>query len=71
MDGRYTIWYYDLISKELSSELNAKILEQKLKISSNILRKHGIIIRDRYITARSLEDLKKYIDKFNKKENLK
>lgn len=68
LSGVYIVWYYDIESKTISSSKNTKVLGEILGINPVNLRRHGTIVNHRYITARTEEELKIYINKYNKGE---
>ena len=62
LSGRYTIWYYDLITKEYKSEVNSRILDKKLGTCN--IKRHKTLHKGRYITERTLEKLKESVKEY-------
>lgn len=67
VSGKYTIWYYDLDTDEYNCEPTSHTLGEKLNIPYKTLRKYGILIRKRYITAKSKDKLEEFVLKYKKK----
>ena len=62
-DGRNKIYFYDIITKEYGEELTLKEFLTKHNISSRNL--NILIMKKRYIVARTKEELKRKIDLYN------
>ena len=63
------IWYYDLETKVYDFRKNVIILEKEININRFSLKRYGTVVRHRYITAKTKEDLERYVNKYNQRKS--
>ena len=69
-DGRNKIWVYDAKTKLYHLFISSVYAEKYLNIPRNQLRKHGRLIRKRYMSARTEENLRKLVFDYENKKVL-
>lgn len=69
-DGRNRIWVYDIETKLYHLFISSVYAEKYFNIPANQFRKHGRLIRKRYMSARTEKDLKELVSDYKNKKSL-